>query len=178
MMNFFKKIFGKNNETGGMQGNILKIYFDRTKTKFLDIQLNNDYTLNDIFEHNKEEILKRLHENILLQTNDYSFVLIDEDSPLTELKLKLIDSPYKFLKRRTNLYYLKINEKEKQLESEKNFPNELKKNICIDTLIKDGDRIREGEILKYSKKIQKFKKKTMILVKEKLILQDNKSNSN
>jgi hypothetical protein len=134
-MNFFKKIFGKNNEQGGLQGNVLKLFFDRNKTKFLEIQLNNDYSLYDIFEHNKEEILKRLQENILIQKNDYCFVLIDEDSPLTELKLKLIDSPYKFLKKRTNLYYLNINEKEKETDNSKPFPDGLKKNICKEILI-------------------------------------------
>ena len=113
-MGFLKKIFGKNNESNSLQANMLRLYFDRNKQIFIDINLKNDYTLFDILEHNKEEIFKRLQENLLIQKNDYCFVLIDEENTMTEIKLKPIDSPYKFLKKRTsNLYYLNINEKEK-----------------------------------------------------------------
>ena len=127
---FIEQMFGKKNQSNNLNGNFQKLYFDRNKQNFIDIQVNNDITINDILENNKEEIFKRLQDNLLIQKSDYSFVLIDEDCPLTQIKLKLIDCPYKFLKKRKNLYYLNINEKEKPRDDKPQIIGNLcKKNL-------------------------------------------------
>ena len=85
----------------------------------LEILLVRGQTCQDLHSiyHDKilSELLKMLSQGSnsygpLINTNEYAFLIIDDDNPYTEIRLKMIDSPTKFMLKKStiNLYYLNV----------------------------------------------------------------------
>lgn len=199
MFNFFKNIFvPTNNKRSSLNKNEDKtrIFFDRNKSKFLEIKILKDHTCQDIHSHYHNEILSELMKNNIsssgsnynriLNSNEFAFIIIDDENLFCEIKLKMKDLPLSFMNKPSiNLYYLNTNQnknEEKDLQEKAEdlstsnainvstntkYPNHIFQNIQISS---EEECIREGELLKYSLKHKRFDKRLLVLDKEKLII--------
>ena len=117
-----------------------------------------------------------------LNSNQYGFIVFDDENPYTEIRLKLKDIPGKYTnKKSTNLYYvyLDTNRKESNYQIDKMKENqEASMNVAAinnishsNLSLSNGDEtIREGELLKYSKKYKKYNRRNLVLDPSKLII--------
>lgn len=193
MINFFKNIFTPNNskkvETKKSEIDIYKIYFDRNKRSFLELKITKDFSCQDVHSQYHNEILAELMKNNSIQNNskfinanDFSFMIIDDDNPYSEIKLKMKDFPVKFLKKKTiNIYYLNITNKKENGEDDRDYKigelsdcttiNNINNTPTTISMVPNNEEcIREGELLKYSFKHKTFDKRNLVLDKEKLII--------
>jgi len=194
MFNFFKNIFTPTNNKKSASSNRNddknKIYFERNKANFLEVTIFKEYTCQDIHSQYHSEILSELMRqnsfssssgyNRILNSNEFAFIIIDDENPFCEIKLKMKDTPTRFMNKPSiNLYYLNINQnKNDEPSSEKleetnvnpiNSTNSIKYNQNIP--LNNGEYcLREGELLKYSLKHKRFDKRLLTLDKEKLII--------
>lgn len=186
--NFFnpKKQINQKQEEGR------RIYLDRGKKFFILIKLQPSDTCQDIHMTYHNEILGELMKNSqnsngsfnkILNSNEFSFFIIDDENPYLELKLKMRDIPNKFMKKKSiNLYYLEVhNSKKDQLTQEKyNDENSINNSIGFQKsqTVKNDESIREGELMKYSFTNKRFETRMVVLDKEKLIITKPKDKGN
>jgi hypothetical protein len=161
-----------------------KIYLDRGKNTFLLIKLLITDTCQDIHINYHNEILGELMKNNqnsggsfskIINSNEFSFFIIDDENPFLEIKLKMKDTPSKFMKKKSiNLFYLEVslNKKEEfsveKIVSDDNLINGTP--IQRSQSVKNEESIREGELMKYSFRNKKFESRMVVLDKEKLII--------
>lgn len=184
-MNFFKNIFTFNSSkklVSNKNDEMTRLYFDRNKRSYAEIKLTRELNCQDVHSQYHNEILAELMRNNrdstgngsnkILNANEFNFMIIDDDNIYTEIKLKLKDTPYKFIKKKSiNLYYLNTSVSKKE-ENVSSFMTESKnepRSRSI-TMSNNDECIREGELQKYSFKHKKFDKRTLVLDKEKLII--------
>ena len=197
MINFFKNIFNSaNNKKSNLLSNEnkTKIYFDRNKSTFIEIQIMKEHSCQDIHSQYHNEILSELMKhnsfssgssyNRILNSNEFAFIIIDDENQYCEIKLKMKDHPLFFISRSSiNLYYINIthNKNDEDALLEKNELSSTINGINSITTTKyinsqnyqmshEDDCIREGELLKYSMKHKRFDKRLLVLDKEKLII--------
>lgn len=115
MFNYFQNIFGLSQKE---PSNIkpMKLYFDKLKTIFLEIKVNNKHTCESLHMEYHNDLGKKIAEISLKNTTDrkytisktnYSFYAIDDANKLTTIHLKLLDKPWNYLTIPTvSLYYL------------------------------------------------------------------------
>ena len=197
MINFFKNIF---NTTNNKRTNFLshesktKIYFDRNKSTFIEIQILKDHSCQDIHSQYHNEILSELMKqnsfstsssyNRILNSNEFAFIIIDNENQYCEIKLKMKDRPLVFISKPSiNLYYINITHikndedalpEKSEHSSTINGINSITTTKYINShnyqMSHEDDCIREGELLKYSMKHKRFDKRLLVLDKEKLII--------
>ena len=196
MITFFKNIFNSTNQKNKLKDvndNMTRIYFDRYKRNFLEIKIPREFTCQDIHCHYHNDILAELMKNNstngsnssfnkIINQNEFAFMIIDDENPYTEIKLKMKDTPCKYLKKKCiSLYYLNVSPvKKEESAMDVRMNNEIlgMDNYSINTAnsvnssqsINQGECIREGELMKYSFKHKKFDKRIVVLDKEKLII--------
>jgi hypothetical protein len=195
MISFFKNIFQTSNQKNSSKAkadDLTKIYFDRYKKIFLEIKMPKEYTCQDIHIQYHSEILAELMKNNtpnsssnsfskIINANEYGFMILDDDNPYTEIKLKMKDIPSKFLKKFSiNLFYLNISPMKKEDSGLEGFRmpdgqegysiNPVNQTSINSSHMSAGECIREGELMKYSFKHKKFDKRIVVLDKEKLII--------
>jgi hypothetical protein len=181
MIDFFKNIFNNPNNKKAINStsdDFNRLYLDRNKQIYIQIKLTTDLSCQDIhsYYHNEilEEIMKNNQNQInkVLNLNEFSFLIIDSENIYTEIKLKLKDYPFRFMKKRSiNLYYINTNEGLKAQENKNNDKIQTLNEGNLNSIINNSEEcIREGELLKYSFKHKRFDKRTVILDKEKLII--------
>ena len=125
-MNFLKgfvNIFNSKKQVNNKTDDGNRIYLDRGKATFLQIKLQLSDTCQDIHINYHNEILGELMKNNqnnggsfskIINSNEFSFFIIDDENPYLELKLKMSDVPSKFMKKKnTNLYYLEVSQNKK-----------------------------------------------------------------
>jgi hypothetical protein len=191
MINFFKNIFNSTNQKNIFkeQNDVTKIYFDRFKKNSLELKILSDYSCQDIHCNYHNEILAELMKNNhtggsnsslnkIINQNEFAFMIIDDENPFTEIKLKMKDYPFKFLKKRCiNLYYLNIgNSKKEEIEPKivldvaDTYSVNSSNSMMQSNSSNQGECIREGELMKFSIKHKKFDKRIVVLDREKLII--------
>jgi hypothetical protein len=180
MINFLKNIFTSNNKKSQntKTDDIICLNFDRSKRLYLIIKVLQSQTCQEISNQYQNEIMAELIKNnpIKPNINEFAFIIIDDESIYTEIKLKQRDTPLSFLKKKSvNLYYLNILDKKKE-EAHSSFmsvkvgfviepPNDNM--VALQTI---EDCIREGELLKYSRKHKKYDRRIVKLDKNKLVM--------
>jgi hypothetical protein len=195
VLNIFKPT-NSNKTNANRKEEFDKVYFDRAKKSFIEVRLNKDLTCQDIHSIYHNEILGELMKNNrdnygsssmkTLNANEFSFMIIDDENVFTEIKMKMKDCPWKFIKKKSiNLYYLNMsanNRKEEttpQASMSENYSSysnkamETEASLSCQTMpmsAGNDEGIREGQLMKYSKKYKKFDKRTVVLDKEKLII--------
>lgn len=181
MFSFIKNIFSTNNKNSTyLKEDKYRIYFDREKIHFMEIKISSDMTCQDLHTlHHNDLLTSLMNLNMtndnkqILNSADFFLIIIDDDNPLTEIKLKLKDFPLKYMtKRSINLFYLNINDKSRKDK----FHDSSRRNsndICnhYSNSVNNDECIREGELYKYSFKNKKFKKRNVTLDKHKLIIE-------
>lgn len=210
MINFFKNIFHNSNQKKAQiskSDDVTRIYFDRLKRTYLELKIPKEFSCQDIHSNYHNEILGELMRNNssvtgngnyskILNANEFAFMILDDENPYTEIKLKMKDVPGKFIKKKTiNLYYLNMNPQKKEESSGDNKVVDMTDNYAVNTVstlsslnstvntnsnvganfnftnfTTQEESVREGELLKYSFKHKKFDKRVVVLDKEKLII--------
>jgi hypothetical protein len=194
MFNFFKNIFtptnNKKSTSSDRNDDKNKIYFERNKENFLEVKIFKEYTCQDIHSQYHSEILSELMRhnsfssstgyNRILNSNEFAFIIIDDENPYCEIKLKMKDNPSRLMNKPSiNLYYLNINQSkndetstDKLEETNANPINSTNRNKYNQNIpLNNGEYcLREGELLKYSLKHKRFDKRLLTLDKEKLII--------
>ena len=194
MISFFKNIFTPSNQKKSHKDksdDFTKIYFDRYKKTHLEIKMPREFTCQDIHSQYHNEILAELMRNNtpnsssnsfnkIINANEFGFMILDDENPYTEIRLKMKDMPSKFLKRNNiNLFYLNISPSKKEetgIDARMNNDlepysiNAVNSNLPGVQGMNAGECIREGELMKYSFKHKKFDKRIVVLDKEKLII--------
>jgi hypothetical protein len=177
-------IFNPKKQIAQKQEEGSKIYLDRGKNTYLLIKLLSTDTCQDIHINYHNEILGELMKNNqnsggsfskIINSNEFSFFVIDDENPFLELKLKMKDSPSKFLKKKSiNLFYLEVCQNKKEdysvdkLVSDEGTINGT--TMQRSQSVKNEESIREGELMKYSFRHKKFESRVVVLDKEKLII--------
>jgi hypothetical protein len=193
MINFLKNVFSSSNKKAVDNKNfdMTILYLDRHKKTLIELKIERENTVQDILSNYQSEIISHLmkknSENLNsnynnLNSNQYGFIVFDDENPYTEIRLKLKDIPGKYTnKKSTNLYYvyLDTNRKESNYQIDKMKENqEASMNVAAinnishsNLSLSNGDEtIREGELLKYSKKYKKYNRRNLVLDPSKLII--------
>lgn len=203
MISFLKNIFQSSNQKNSSKvktDELTKIYFDRYKKSCLEVKMLKEYTCQDIHIQYHSEILAELMKNNtpnnssnsfskIINANEYGFMILDDQNPYSEIKLKMKDSPSKFLKKvSTNLFYLNISSSKKEdsglegyrmADGQEGFSiNPVNQTSINSSQLSVGECIREGELMKFSFKHKKFDKRIVVLDKEKLIITKPKNKGN
>jgi hypothetical protein len=140
-------IFNPKKQIAQKQDEGSKVYLDRGKNTFLLIKLLTTDTCQDIHINYHNEILGELMKNNqnsggsfskIINSNEFSFFIIDDENPFLELKLKMKDTPSKFMKKKSiNLFYLEVSLNKKEEFS-------LEKIVSDDNLI-NGTPIQRSQ---------------------------------
>jgi hypothetical protein len=182
MINFFKNIFNNNNNkktTNTKTDDIICLNFDRMKKNYLIIKILQSQSCQEILTQYYNDILTELQKlsGAKPNLNEFAFLIIDDENIFTELKLRPKDTPLNYLKKKSvNLYYLNVLDKKK--EDQGSFVSE--KALITDSGVTNSDVmsiqttiedcIREGELLKYSRKHKKYDRRIVKLDKNKLVI--------
>ena len=177
MINFFKDIFNKENKHK-LKPNEYEIYFSLLKDNYMTVTVHPENSIQDIYNlyHNAIiDYILNTYSNQSINSSEFNFIIINSDNPNVWIKLKSSDKVCHYLKsnNKNKLYYLNCSIIKHEF-SIKNQNNDkfLKNKLLIKSVNKES--IREGELLKYSFKNEKFEKRYVILDKEKLLIKKSK----
>lgn len=117
MFNYLQNIFSiSQKESSELSNKTIKLYFDKSKRIYLDINIRNRQTCEQLHMEYHNDIGKKIAEISLknaidrkytISKTNYSFYVIDDTNKLTTIHLKLFDTPWNYLTvPTTSLYYL------------------------------------------------------------------------
>lgn len=171
---FKSRIFSRDRSGNNdkMTSKKIPMFFDIEEKRSIEIEIQRETTCLDIhikYQNKIFEMIKDISKNSSNTIIDpSSFLIIDKENKYTRIKLKENDKPWNYLKTKSiNLFYMdsKITGTPKSDEE----ASQKEKNKVV-ILINPEEYLREGELLKYSYKTKKFKKRTVRLDRNKLML--------
>lgn len=142
-----------------------KLFFDPQLENSITIELKPKYTCQDItkYFHNLiVDFLIKTYPQQILNSSVFSFVVIDPNFPYNWLKLRDFDCPFKYLSRNPAASLIYMNCSKDSMKRPRP--------TAHSTIKLDKDIIREGDLSKFSYRLNRFDRRHITLDKEKLVL--------